>query len=163
MNSQSQSWKNYEELARHVILHFADIIGITAVEAKQRLQGKSGKRWEIDAKGICSGGKGFLVIECKERSKSRLRGSTIGALAFTVQDIGAAGAVIVTSIGLQKGAEKLAKHQGFHAVYLPKESTFEDYVARCGNCILHKLPPEKGLISSPSLTSISVFGAEQGT
>src|SRR5271165_66258 len=108
MNLQPQSWKNYEELARHVISYFADIIGITAVEAKQQLQGRSGTRWEIDAKGVCTDGKGFLVIECKERSTSRLDQGTIGTLAFIVQDVGATGAVIVTSIGLQGGAEKVA-------------------------------------------------------
>ena len=161
MNSEPKSWQNYEELARHVLLHFADIVGISSVEAKQRLQGQSGTPWEIDAKGICSDGAGFLVIECKERKSSRLNQGTIATLAYTVRDVGAAGAVIITSIGLQEGAKKVASQHGFHKVYLPKESTFEDFVARCGNRVVHKLPTEKASCSV-SIVSATVHDQKQG-
>jgi hypothetical protein len=132
----SKSWRNYEELARCVVRHFSDQLGISEIEGKQRLVGATGTKWEIDAKGVTSEGTGFLVIECKQRSKKRLSQATVGALAFTVQDLGAQGAVIVTSIGLQEGAEKVAKHCDFKIVFLPRESTFEEFVAKCGNLIL---------------------------
>jgi hypothetical protein len=161
MTSKPKSWKSYEKLAAHILSHFADIVGISSVEAKQRLQGQSGTRWEIDAKGICSDGAGFLVIECKERKSSRLNQRTIAALAFTVQDVGAAGAVIVTNIGLQKGAKKLTSQLGFHELYVPKECTFEDFVARCGNRVFHRLPTEKMSCSS-SVVSAAVYNQKQG-
>jgi hypothetical protein len=161
MNSKPKNWQNYEELARHVLLHFADIVGISSVEVKQRLQGRSGTCWQIDAKGICSDGAGFLVIECKERKSSRLNQRTIAALAFTVRDVGATGAVIITSIGLQKGAKKVASQLGLHEMYLPKESTFEDFVAKCGNRVFHKLPPVQ-VGCSASIVSGMVCNQKQG-
>ena len=136
MSSNAQTWRGYEELARHVLLHFAGMLGISEVEAKQRLMGAAGTEWEIDAKGILTGGRGFLVVECKERSTERLNQASIGALAFTVEAVGAQGAIIVTSIGLQEGAEKIAKRHDFKMVFLPKDGTFEDFFASCGNCLL---------------------------
>ena len=161
MNLEPKSWKSYEELASHILSHFADIVGISSVQAKQRLQGQSGTCWEIDAKGICSDGAGFLVIECKERHSSRLNQDIIATLAYKVQDVGAAGAVIITSIGLQKGAKKVASKKGFHIVYLPKESAFEDFVARCGNRVVRRLPTEQAACSS-SVVSATVYVEKQG-
>ncbi|TAL03281.1 MAG: hypothetical protein EPO07_06500 [Verrucomicrobia bacterium] len=130
-------WENYEELTRYVVCHFADLLGISLVEAKQKIEGRSGTAWEIDAKGVCADG-GFLVIECKDRSSTRLNQAVVGSLAFCVQDTGATGAVIVTSIGLQEGADKVARHLGFHTLYLPSESAFEGFIARCLNRVLAK-------------------------
>lgn len=139
MSKNSQTWRNYEELARHVLLSFADMLGISEVEAKQRLAGASGTKWEIDAKGVMADGYGFLIIECKERDDARLKQDDIASLAFKVKDVGAHGAVIVTSIGLQEGAEKIAKYCDFKVVYLPKNQSFEQFVAHCGNRIFQKL------------------------
>jgi Restriction endonuclease len=158
MTSGTQTWRSYEELARHVLMCFADMLGISEVEAKQRLMGATGTEWEIDAKGVKADGRGFLVVECKERSAARLDQATIGSLAFTVQDVGAQGAVIVTSIGLQEGAKKIAEHQDFKIVFLRKESTFEQFFASCGNCLLAKVSDHA--TSSLALTGFVVSKAE---
>jgi hypothetical protein len=139
MASSTQTWRSYEELARHVLQHFADILGISEVEAKQRLAGASGTRWEVDAKGVMADGNGFLIVECKQRSGARLNQGTVGQLAFAVKDVGAQGAIIVTSTDLQEGARKIAQHEGFKMVYLPKAGTFEEFFASCGNCLLQKI------------------------
>src|SRR5260370_27712594 len=143
----SKSWQSYEELARYVLRYFSDQLGISDVEAKQRLVGASGTEWEIDAKGVGWGGTGFLVIECKQRTNARLSQATVGALAFTVQDLAAQGAVIVTSIGLQEGAEKVAKHCDFKSLFLTRESTFEAFVAKCGARVVLKCRPEVATVS----------------
>lgn len=141
MKPAQQTWQSYEELARHVLQYFAGELGISEIEAKQRLVGTSGTNWEIDAKGVSADGIGFLVIECKARSSSRINQSTVASLAYTVQDLKANGAILVTSIGLQEGAQKIASKHGFHAIYLPKECSFEEFVARCGNIVLiHPAP-----------------------
>ncbi len=142
-----QTWRSYEEVARHVLHHFADLLGISEVEAKQRLMGACGTQWVIDAKGVAADGDGFLVIECKERTNKRLDQDTIGALAFKVRDLAAKSAVIVTSVGLQKGAQQIAKDYNFHTVFLPKDQTFEEFVASCGNRIVRKCYPEKASAS----------------
>jgi hypothetical protein len=118
---------------------FAEMLGISKVEAKQRLAGASGTKWEVDAKGVLVDGHGFLVVECKERSNKKIDQAVVASLAFQVDDVGAQGAVIVTSIGLQKGAEIIARHKGFHLVYLPKDGTFEQFFASCGNHLFQKV------------------------
>ena len=132
------------------------MFGISEIEAKQRLMGDAGTSWEIDAKGVVEDG--FLVIECKERSTARLKQHEIAALAFTIKDLGAKGGVIVTSIGLQKGAKKIAEKHDFKIVYLPKESTFEQYVARCGDRIAMKI--SDNFSSSGGLGSLTVNSPE---
>jgi hypothetical protein len=151
MTSGTQTWRSYEELARYVLRHFADILGMSEVEAKQHLTGASGTEWEIDAKGVLTDGRGFLVIECKERTTARLKQNDIASLAFTVDDLGAQGAVIVTSIGLQEGAEKIAKRCDFKTVFLGKDGTFEEFIASCGNRVLRKVTEKAS--ASFSLTS----------
>jgi hypothetical protein len=123
---------------------FADMLGISEVEAKQRLIGADGEKWEIDARGVKVDEGGFFVVECRQRSTARLKKDDIAALAFKVNMVGAQGAVIVTSIGLQKGAEKVAKYQDFKMVFLPKEGTFEEFFARCGDRLFQKLTERVG-------------------
>jgi hypothetical protein len=159
MSSKVQTWRSYEELARHVLLHFGDLLGISEAEAKQRLMGKTGAEWEIDAKGVMTGGRGFLVIECKERSTARLNQAAIGSLAFTVEDVGAAGAIIVTNTGLQEGAGKVAKHHDFKIVYLPKDGTFEEFFASCGNYLLRGV--SERVSNELALASFVVFPTEK--
>ena len=142
MNSNSPTWWSYEELARHVLMHFAGKLGISEVEANQKIKGESGTAWEIDAKGVNADGCGFLVVQCKERSAARLNQAEIGSLAFTVEDLGAQGAIIVTSIGLQEGAKKVAQHEDFKVVFLPKEATHEEFFASYGNLLIRKIPAD---------------------
>jgi|GEM_PF-2125870 len=152
MEKSLKTWRNYEELARHVLLRFADILEITEVEAKQRLDGESGTQWEIDAKGVLADGSGFLVIECKERASARLGQHTVGELVTVIQEVDAQGGVIVTSVGLQSGAKLLAAHHAFHEVFLPRESTFDSFLAKCGNRVLIKV------LSDKASTSVGLAG-----
>jgi len=133
-----------------VLLSFASEFGISEVEAKQRLMGGSGAEWEIDAKGIKADGEGFLVIECKQRTNAGIKQSDVAALAFTIRDLNADGAVIVTSVDPQKGAKIIAENQGFKVVFLPKESTFSEFIASCGARLAIR---DRGIALSVSLVN----------
>lgn len=152
MPRNSKTWRRYEELAPYILRRFADIFGISEIEAKQRVMGRGGTQWEIDAKGIVADG--FLIVECKERTSAKLNKDVIAALGFKVRDSGAKGGIIITTIGLQKGAKKIAEQYDFKIVYLPKESTFEQYVASCGERIAMKISEKVN--ASMGLTSFTV-------
>ena len=55
------------------------------------------------------GNQGFLVIECRRYPKSRLPQKDAGELAFVIEDLGASGGILVSPLGFQKGAKKIAE------------------------------------------------------
>ncbi len=128
-------WKSYEEVAQYLLNQFAESFGLGAVEGKQVISGKSGTNWEIDAKGIKIDGEGFLIIECRRYTKSRLSQESIGAIAYRIKDTGAEGGIVVTPLEFQKGAKKVAKHEGIHHVILDPNSTTTDYMLKFLNNI----------------------------
>ncbi len=125
----TKEWKNYEEVAEYLINQFASEFGLIAVEGKQKITGSmSGTDWEIDAKGIKENNEGFVVIECRRFTNSRQNQERVAGLAYRILDLGAAGGLIVTPLGLQSGAKKIAKAQGIAEVTLTPGSTKAEYV-----------------------------------
>jgi hypothetical protein len=55
------------------------------------------------------------------------------ALAFRIQDVGADGGIIVTTLDLQSGARKIADSQNIITVRMPQDSTVENYMMRTGH------------------------------
>jgi Restriction endonuclease len=86
--------------------------------------------WEIDAKGVKSDGIGFVVVECRRYTNSRLNKTNMGALVFTIQDTGAQGGIVVSPLDLQSGAKKIAASANVQHVTLNPDSTTSDYVMR---------------------------------
>ena len=123
-----KQWESYEEVALYLLNQFADTFNLGAVEGKQLVPGKSGTNWEIDAKGIKEGEGGFVIIECRRYTSSRLNQESLGGLAYRIQDTGAGGGIIVTPLPLQKGAEIVARHEGIKHIILSQESTTSEYV-----------------------------------
>ena len=106
----SKSWKSYEEVANFLLDRFASEFGIDRVEGKQKVIGnQSGTSWEIDGKGVCVKGAGFLIVECRRYTKSKQTQEKLAASAYRIQDTGANGGIIVSPLGLQEGAAKVAK------------------------------------------------------
>jgi hypothetical protein len=99
-----------------------------SVEEKQIVPGESGTDWEIDAKGVKEGENGFVIVECKRHTVSRVSQEIIAGLAYRIKDSGATGGIIVTPMKLQKGAEIVAAHEGITHVRLNKGSTNSDYI-----------------------------------
>jgi hypothetical protein len=125
----TKGWESYEEVARYLLDQFAERFGLERVEGKQDVVGlRSGTEWEIDAKGVCSGGSGFVIVECRRFTSSRQNQERVGGLAYRIIDTGAVGGIIVSPLGLQDGAEKIAAAESVVSVLLDENSTRTDYV-----------------------------------
>jgi len=130
------NWKDYEDVARHLIRQCGKEFSLSDVEGKQVIPGSSGTSWEIEAKGIKEGDSGFVIIECRRYPKDRLKQESIGGLAFRIIDTGASGGIIVTPIGLQDGAQKVAHSKNIETVILNPESTTTNHVMRYLNRLM---------------------------
>jgi len=129
--ADNSEWRTYEEVARYLLNQFADLFGLDRFEGKQKVAGlRSGTEWEIDAKGVAEGSDVFLIVECRRYSTSRQNQEKIGSLAYRIRDTGAGGAIIVSPLGLQEGARRVAGAEGIKEVMLRSDSTTTDYFLR---------------------------------
>lgn len=121
-------WKIYEEVAKTILNNLASEFQLSNVEGKQLVDGiQSGTKWEIDAKGILENGSGFLVIECRRNTTSKQSQDKIASLAYKIIDSGAAGGIMISAIGVQKGGQLVANSAKVIHMQLDKESTPIDY------------------------------------
>ena len=131
---RSTVWQDYENVARHLLNEIAETFGLTSVEGKQLLNNtKSGTSWEIDAKGIRSDGSGFTLVEIRRYATRRLNQESTAAIAYRIRDTRSKGGIIVTPLGLQSGAKKVAKRARLIDVRLEANSTIQSYVLRALN------------------------------
>src|SRR5947209_5855900 len=104
-------WRSYEEVAQYLLDQFAKHLGLERVEEKQKNFGHASTQMiEIDGKGVKERNTGFLILECK-RYKDRVEPEKLEALAFRIMDAGAIGGIVVSPMGLQEGAAKIADSQ----------------------------------------------------
>ena len=122
-----KNWENYEEVSIYLLNQFAEQFGLKIVEEKQKLSG-SDTDWEIDGKGILLDGSAFIVVECRRYKNTKQSQEKMAALAYKIQDLGAAGGIIVSPLGLQEGAEKIAKCNNIINVKLSPNSTTSEYI-----------------------------------
>lgn len=125
-----KKWQSYEEVAAYLLNQFAEQFGIGRFEGKQVVAGESGTEWEIDAKGCSNDGSQFIVVECKRHTKSGISQAITASLAWSIQDTGASGGILVSPIGLQEGAKYVAAKAGIHEVILDQNSTTTDFVMK---------------------------------
>lgn len=125
---RTTQWTNYEEVAAHLLDKFAMHFGLGRVEGKQVVPGDSGTEWEIDAKGYEDGDARFVIVECKRHTKTGISQAIAGALAWSIQDTGATGGILVSPRGLQDGAKKVAKKAAITEVILSEKSTTTEYI-----------------------------------
>jgi len=131
MNEDKKSWKTYEEIAQYLLNRMAEKFDLNRVERKQKVSGqRSGTEYEIEAKGVGKNGEGFVIIECRRYTTSKLKQEHLSALAYRIIDTGAEGGIIVTPIGLQDGAAKIAKAENVKVVHLSENSSRENYMLR---------------------------------
>lgn len=130
-------WMTYEEVTAYLLDQFAVEFGLERVEGKQLLVGhRSGTMWEIDAKGFRQGGSGFVIVECRRYIKSRQRQGKIGSLAYQIIDTGAEGGIIVSPLGLQEGAGRVAAAESIVEVRLNEECTQREYLLQFLNKVM---------------------------
>ena len=133
-SSKKKHWKTYEEVAAYLLEKIANKFGLTHFEGKQKVQGKrSGTEWEIDAKGVKDGTDIFFIVECRRYTKARQSQEKVGSLAYKIQDTGASGGIVVSPLGIQKGAKLIAEAERIHSVQISPSSTKENYVMRLLN------------------------------
>ena len=132
-----KKWESYEEVATYLLDKFASDFGLERFEGKQTIQGqRSGTEWEIDAKGVRKGNEGFIIVECRRYTASKQNQEKIGGLAYRIIDTGAEGGIVVSPLGLQEGAEKIAAAENIQSVELRADSTIYDYFLRFLNNVM---------------------------
>lgn len=100
------NWRSYEEVAAYLLDQNASEFGLKKIEGKQTIHGRSGARWEIDAKGIREGSEGFVIIECRRYTTSKQNQEKLGGLTYKIIDTGAIGGIIVRSAGDSGGCRQ---------------------------------------------------------
>ena len=128
MLRQPDDWRRYEQAAADILHEVRAHFGFERVEGKQLIVGlRTGADWEIDAKGVSEGGQAFVIIECRRYTTSKLKKKALAAVAYEMKDTGAAGGIVVTPIGLQEGAKKIAAAENITHVRLPLNATPEQF------------------------------------
>jgi len=131
LNEQPSSWRTYEEVAVYLLDLFAAEFGLEEVQGTQSVPGhRSGTSWRLDGKGVLLGGQGFVIVECRRHTTEKLKQESVAAVAYRIQDTGAEGGILVSPIGLQEGAAKVAAAEKVVPVVMDAASTTEDYVVR---------------------------------
>lgn len=136
-------WQTYEEVTQYVINKFKEKFGLKEVEGKQKLAGASGAEWEVDAKGVREGTESTVIIEARRYINSKQSQEKLGALAFRIQDVGADGGIIVSPLGLQSGAQKVAEANNIVSVQIDAKSTIEGFTARFFGDLYISVPSAK--------------------
>jgi hypothetical protein len=122
-------WESYEQVGTYLLDQFAAEFGLNRVEGKQDVAGqRSGTSWQIDAKGVRQGSDGFLIVEFRRNTTSRQSQEKMGGLAYRIIDTGAKGGIIVSPLGLQEGAEKIAAAENVVNVILNESCNRYEYI-----------------------------------
>lgn len=148
---EKEAWQTYEEVAAHLLDRIAQQFGVGRFEGKQVVPGASGTEWEVDARGCADDGSRVIVVECKRHTKNGISQAITGSLAWTIRDVGAAGGILVSPLGLQKGAKKVASSANIVEVVLDQDSTTTNYVLSFLNQI------HVGFVSTVSVTDCLVL------
>jgi len=131
VSDSDKAWENYEEVAVYLLDQVGDRLGLDfeRVEGKQDIYGsRSGAKWEIDGKGVKVGEEGIVIIECRRYTTSRQKQAA--GLAYRIIDTGAVGGILVSPLGFQKGAKKIAAAEGIQEVFMDENSTRSDYMVK---------------------------------
>jgi hypothetical protein len=127
--ARGKAWENYEEVAVYLLDQIASELGLERVEGKQDVYGsRTLTKWEIDGKGVRVGGEGFVIIECRRYTTSKQNQERVAGLAYRIVDTGASGGILVSPLGFQEGAKKVAAAEDIQEVLMDANSTRTDYV-----------------------------------
>ena len=149
-------WQSYEEVATYLLNQCAREFGLSKVEGKQSVPGlRSQTEWEIDAKGVSEGNEGFVIIECRRYTTSKQNQEKMGSLAWKILDTGAQGGIIVSPLGLQVGAQKVARAARIVNVQLSPDSTPYEFAMQFLNKIFLGIQDQISLHDEVSVELIS--------
>lgn len=136
MEPTEKKWETYQEVSVYLLDQMAEEFGLDRVEGKQKTTGQwSETEWEIDAKGVKEGSELFFIVECRRYTTSKQNQEKLAALAYRILDTGASGGIIVSPLGLQKGARKVAQAENIYSVLLDPNSTTSNYLLQFLNTV----------------------------
>ena len=162
MTAEERAWENYEQVAAFLLDQIAAELGLERVEGKQNVYGsRSLTSWEIDGKGVKIGGEGFVIIECRRHTTSRQSQEKVAALAYRLIDTGASGGILVSPLGFQEGAKKVAAAENIQEVFMNANSTTTDYVLRFLNKIFVGLSDAVTITDTLNVTVIRADGTTE--
>jgi len=122
--------EGYEGVARKVVADLGSRFGVCRVEGKQHLAGEhSGTAWEVDGVAWLEDGEGFLLIEARRLTTSRLSQEDTAGVAYRILDTEAAGGIVVSPDRLQAGARRVAAANQILQIEVDAESSLESYLA----------------------------------
>lgn len=141
MLEKQPDWQKYEnytvnilndERVRDHIKNYFDLPGFE-VHPKRKFKGRKTQTiWEIDGHGYDKNGQ-FILLECKQYSSKTVTQSTVAAFAYAIRDIGADRGIIITTLGLQIGAKRVAEAEWIGLVTLSYSSTDKNFFIRFSN------------------------------
>lgn len=124
-------WKDYEAVAAHLLNQFSEHFNLARVEGKQVVHGnRSSTNWTIDAKGVVEGSDAFVIVECRRHTTSKQDQEQLAGLAYRIMDTEAEGGILVSPMGFQSGAAKVANSERIVYVELHPDSTVEEFSMR---------------------------------
>ena len=153
----TENWRKYEDVARVLLMHLKNELGLTRVEGKQKLVG-SGTEWEVDAKGVGTEEEAFVIVECRRYTSSGVTQEQVGGLAFRLLDTGAKGGIIVSPLPLQKGAQRLAAATNIVHVEIDANSTPDNFAMRFLNRLFLGVKVSTGARAEVTMTTSRVCG-----
>jgi hypothetical protein len=77
----------------------------------------------VDVRQSGSGPEGFVIIEARRYTKGRQKQEQVAALAYRIIDTEASGAILVSPLGFQEGARKVAEAEGVQEVLMSADTT----------------------------------------
>lgn len=161
MTENDKAWENYENVAVYLLDQVASELGLEHVEGKQDVYGsRSGTSWEIDGKGVKTGDEGFVIIECRRYTTSRQSQEKVAALAYRLIDAGAEGGILVSPLGFQEDAKKVAAAEEIQEVHMDQNSTRTDYMFRFLNKVFIGASDAVNITSTVTITVIRADGSQ---
>jgi hypothetical protein len=118
----------YEEAAKRVVSDMRAEFGIIDVTGKKKLPGSDGSVYELDAIAWTDEAGSFLLVEAKQQGR-RLSQDAVNSILYKFQKVGAGGAILVSPMPLQSGAQKAADYDNLVHIKLTADSTAQDYLA----------------------------------
>lgn len=69
-----------------------------------------------------------MIVECRRYITSKQNQEKVAGLAYCIRDTGASGGILVSPLGFQEGAKKVAAAEGIQEVLMDANSTCTDYM-----------------------------------
>ncbi|QMS90988.1 restriction endonuclease [Nostoc edaphicum CCNP1411] len=136
MLEKQTDWRKYENYTRKILSddrvqkYLQEYFNLhnLKIKPKRKLIGKkTGTKWEVDAYGYNIDNH-LVLIECKHYEKRCVVQNVIAAFAYIIKDVEAQRGILVTTLGLQSGAIKVAKNENIGLLKVDYNSTEKNFV-----------------------------------